>query len=117
MSRTSVEERWADIGAPDTVPVQGARIVRTQAGCIAVFPTAQDAVHATDDECPHKAGPLAQVIVHGTSVSCPLHNWVISLKTGKAHGADVGEVRSYALKVEAGRILLDVSTLSAARAA
>ena len=42
---------------------------------------------ALEDRCPHKAGPLSQGIVHGKSVTCPLHNWVISLETGLAQGA------------------------------
>jgi len=52
--------------------------------------------------------------VHGHSVTCPLHNWVISLETGKAQGADVGETRSHRLKIEAGRILLDAAALQRA---
>jgi nitrite reductase (NADH) small subunit len=117
MTMLSAKKRWIDIGALDAIPVHGARIVRTKAGCIAVFRTADDMVYAIDDRCPHKGGPLSQGIVHGTSVTCPLHNWVISLETGKALGADVGEVRTYALKVEAGRLLLDASLLNPARAA
>ncbi|MFM9941667.1 MAG: nitrite reductase small subunit NirD [Hyphomicrobiaceae bacterium] len=109
--------RWVDIGALDAVPVRGARVVRAPGGCIAVFRTAENEVYAIDDACPHKAGPLSQGIVHDKAVTCPLHNWVISLETGSAQGADHGQVRSYALKIEAGRILLDVAGLTAAKAA
>ena len=110
-------EQWIDIGPIDAIPVRGARIVRTPAGCIAVFRTAADQVFAVDDKCPHKAGPLAQGIVHGTTVTCPLHNWVISLETGEAQGADKGSVRTFALKVEAGRILLAAAGVGAKPAA
>jgi nitrite reductase (NADH) small subunit len=109
--------KWADIGALDAIPVRGARVVRTPTGCIAIFRTSADEVYAIDDKCPHKAGPLAQGIVHDKSVTCPLHNWVISLETGKAQGADEGRVKTYALKVEAGRMLLDVSAIVSERAA
>lgn len=104
---------WIDIGAVDAIPVLGARIVRTRTGCIAVFRTAENEAYAIDDACPHKAGPLSQGIVHGTSVTCPLHNWVISLETGAALGADQGRVHTYPLKLEKGRILLDASRLKA----
>ena len=107
-----MDTAWIDIGALADIPVQGARIVRTPRGCIAVFRTADDAAFAIDDACPHKAGPLSQGIVHGRSVTCPLHNWVISLETGRAEGADVGEVRTFRLRVEAGRILLDAAALA-----
>ncbi|HRD76670.1 MAG TPA: nitrite reductase small subunit NirD [Hyphomicrobiaceae bacterium] len=102
---------WVDIGALDSVPVRGARVVKTAQGCVAVFRTGESEVYAIDDRCPHKAGPLSQGIVHDKAVTCPLHNWVISLESGEATGADTGRVRTYALKVEAGRILLDTSAL------
>lgn len=110
---TMMDTAWLDIGALDDVPRSGARLVKTAHGCVAVFRTADDAVFALDDKCPHKGGPLSQGIVHGRAVTCPLHNWVISLETGDAQGADVGHVRTWRLKVEGGRILLDVAALAA----
>lgn len=103
---------WLDIGALDDIPRQGARVVKTAAGCVAVFRTASDDVFAMDDRCPHKGGPLSEGIVHGTSVTCPLHSWVFSLETGMAQGADAGEVTTYPLKVAGGRLMLDIAGLA-----
>jgi nitrite reductase (NADH) small subunit len=108
---------WLDIGALEAVPVRGARVIKTAHGCIAVFRTSQNDVFALDDRCPHKGGPLSQGIVHGASVTCPLHNWVIHLNTGEAQGADKGSVKTYHLKIEQGRILVDVTALGARHAA
>jgi nitrite reductase (NADH) small subunit len=102
---------WIDVSALDDVPLRGARVVRTALGCVAVFRTGDDRVHALDNACPHKGGPLAEGIVHGDKVTCPLHNWVFSLETGEAQGADTGRVATYAAKVEGGRILLEASFL------
>jgi nitrite reductase (NADH) small subunit len=102
---------WLDIGALDDIPRQGARVVKTAQGCVAMFRTADDQVFATSDRCPHKGGPLSEGIVHGKSVTCPLHNWVFSLETGLAQGADSGEIATYSVRVQAGRILLDASRL------
>lgn len=115
--QTSRLPHWVDIGSLDAVPPRGARVVKTQIGCVAVFRTADDSVFAIDDRCPHKAGPLSQGIVHGSTVTCPLHNWVISLETGLAQGADEGRVRTFPLRVEAGRILIDAAALGAAPSA
>lgn len=103
--------KWIDIAALDDIPRRGARVVKTRQGCVAVFRTAEDEVYALDNACPHKAGPLAEGIVHGSSVTCPLHNWVISLETGQAQGADEGQVQTYPASVENGRILLDAAFL------
>lgn len=108
---------WVDIGALTDIPAQGARVVKTAAGCVAVFRTAADDVFAIDDRCPHKGGPLSEGIVHGTSVTCPLHAWVFSLETGQSLGADAGQVASYPARVENGRILLDAARLARRAAA
>jgi len=102
---------WIDVGAVDDVPRLGARKIKTPMGCVAVFRSADDKVFALDDKCPHRGGPLSQGIVHGLSVTCPLHNWVISLETGLAQGADEGEVATFPARVENGRILLEASRL------
>jgi nitrite reductase (NADH) small subunit len=108
------KEKWVDVGALDSIPVEAARLVKTDDGCIAVFRTSTTDAYAIANACPHKAGPLAQGIVAGKFVTCPLHNWVISLETGKAQGADVGAVATFPLRIVKGRILLDVSTLKVA---
>ncbi len=108
---------WIDIAALNDIPKLGARVVKTRLGCVAVFRTVDDRVFAIDDICPHKKGPLSEGIVHGTSVTCPLHNWVFDLKTGLAQGADEGQVATYEIKVQNGRIHIESSQLSARSAA
>lgn len=98
--------RWIEIGTLDDVPSRGARCVNTPEGRIAVFRTTGDQVFALEDHCPHKGGPLSQGMVHGSSVTCPLHAWVISLETGKALGADEGTVRTVPARLEGGRIFI-----------
>lgn len=97
---------WFRIGHIDDIPRRGARCVTTPQGRIGVFRTADDRVFAIEDHCPHKGGPLSQGIVHGASVTCPLHNWVISLETGQALGADEGTVKTISLKLEDGIIMM-----------
>ena len=110
---TLMEKAWIDIGALDDIPRLGARVVKTPLGCVAVFRTAEDEVFALDDRYPHKNGPLSQGIVHGRTVTCPLHNWVISLERGTAEGADEGQVRTFGVRVDGGRILIDADALLA----
>ncbi|TIR62692.1 MAG: nitrite reductase (NAD(P)H) small subunit, partial [Mesorhizobium sp.] len=67
---------------------------------------------AIEDHCPHKGGPLSQGIVHGAAVTCPLHNWVISLETGKALGADEGSVRTIPVRIEGERLFIALEALA-----
>lgn len=101
-----MDNDWLDIGMLEDIPKRGARVVKTARGDIAIFRTMDDRIFALDDKCPHKGGPLSQGIVQGDSVTCPLHNWVISLKTGEAQGADQGCTRTIAVKLQEDRILL-----------
>ena len=98
---------WIDIGALEDVPLRGARTVKTRAGCVAIFRTAEAEVFATGGTCPHRSGPLAEGIVHDRKVTCPLHNWVFDLETGEAQGADEGRIPTFPIRVEDGRLLLD----------
>jgi len=98
--------KWTHIGLISDIPRRGARCVETPMGKIAVFRTADDRVFAMEDRCPHKGGPLSQGIVHGAAVTCPLHNWVISLEIGKALGADEGAVRTIPIMLEGEQLLI-----------
>ena len=99
-------EDWVEIGRIEQIPLRGARCVTTPAGKIAVFRTAENHVYAIENRCPHKSGPLSEGIVHGGSVTCPLHNWVFDLQTGKAMGVDEGQVATYEVEVIDGRIFM-----------
>ncbi len=108
---------WIDIGHIDDIPLRGARVVKTPVGCIALFRTARDEVFAASDRCPHKGGPLSEGIVHGQSVTCPLHNWVFDLNSGQAQGADEGQIATYPVQLDGDRILLDSTSLGQRSAA
>jgi nitrite reductase (NADH) small subunit len=70
---------------------------------------AGDQFLATDNQCPHKGGPLCDGIVTGSSVVCPLHAWKVNLETGQverpSHGKDHC-VRTYRTRIEDGVVLI-----------
>jgi len=107
---------WIDVGPLSAIPMRGARTVPVAGGEeVALFRTGDNQVFALVNRCPHKKGPLSQGIVHGHAVSCPLHNWRISLATGEALGEDRGCTPTIPVKVTGGRVLLcRASTLQAA---
>jgi nitrite reductase (NADH) small subunit len=108
--------QWADILAVTDIPKLGARVVRHGGLDIAVFRNAEDEVFALEDRCPHKGGPLSQGIVHGKKVACPLHGWNIELASGCAVAPDVGCAREYSIKIEGGRVWLDITAANIAAA-
>ena len=110
------QEQWIEVGNMSDIPRDGARVVKTPLGDIAVFRTLHDEVFALRDKCPHKGGPLSQGIVHGRKVACPMHNWNIELDSGCAVAPDHGCAREFPVKLEGGRVWLDLSLVSAAAA-
>lgn len=101
-----VATNWVAVGQLSDIPRQGARCVKNGDMTIAIFRTSDDRVFALEDKCPHKNGPLSNGIVHDGCVTCPLHNWVISLETGTAQGADEGETLTFPVKLDGQTVLL-----------
>lgn len=105
---------WTEIVELDQIPVLGSRVVETAEMRIALFRSKDDQVYAIKDACPHKQGPLSQGIMHGTSVTCPLHNWKIDLTSGEALGPDEGCTNVFPVKLEQGKVYLQLADASAA---
>ncbi len=101
---------WIEVGEVEAIPRLGARVIETDQGNIAVFRTSKDEIFALEDRCPHKEGPLSQGIVHGTKVTCPLHNLVMDLTNGEAVAPDEGCANSFPVKVDQGRIFLSLKS-------
>ena len=99
---------WLEVTALADIPVLGSRVVETPERRIAVFRGKNDQVYAIEDACPHKQGPLSQGIMHGDSVTCPLHNWKISLTSGEALGPDEGCTNVYDTRVDDGVVYIQV---------
>ncbi|OGH56137.1 MAG: hypothetical protein A3G34_12670 [Candidatus Lindowbacteria bacterium RIFCSPLOWO2_12_FULL_62_27] len=66
--------------------------------------------HAMDDICTHEEASLAEGRVDGETVECPWHGALFNIKTGAALTMPaVTPVRTYAVKVEGDRVLVDVA--------
>ncbi|MCB1759591.1 MAG: nitrite reductase small subunit NirD [Gammaproteobacteria bacterium] len=101
-------KEWIDVAGLEEIPRLGARMVHTDSLHLALFRTAGDEVFALEDACPHKQGPLSQGMVHGTSVTCPLHNWKIDLASGEALAPDEGCSRTFKTRIQDGRVYLSI---------
>jgi nitrite reductase (NADH) small subunit len=105
----SASATWIEIGTLDAIPRNGARVVKTADGDIAVFRTVDDEVFALRDRCPHKGGPLSQGILHGRKVACPLHDWKIHVDSGLAVAPDEGCAASFPVRREGETLFLSLS--------
>jgi len=104
-----MSDNWIEVGVLNDIPAEGARVVQTAEGDIAVFRTKEDEVFAVRDKCPHKGGPLSQGIVSGKRVACPLHDWKINLDNGIAQAPDEGCAATFPVKMDGSKIMLSLT--------
>jgi len=113
------EHQWVRVTHCENVPVREGRAVLVAGREIAIF-NLGDRFMATDNQCPHKGGPLCDGIVTGTSVVCPLHAWKINLESGQVERPTQGKdhcVSTYPTSVEDGVVLIGLPCASEREAA
>ena len=106
MKNISLGEGWNFVADKNSIPVREGRRVICGDQELALF-NIGDEYLAIDNQCPHKRGPLADGIVSGKAVFCPLHNWKISLESGSALSGGTGCVKKYPVKVVQDKIYIN----------
>jgi nitrite reductase (NADH) small subunit len=93
----------------DELPVGMGRAFVVAGRSIAIFRTRAGSVHAVENLCPHRGGPLADGIVVGDRIVCPLHAHRFNLATGHCDDLSVCAVQQFPVQVHQGYVLLTVA--------
>ncbi|UOQ93901.1 nitrite reductase small subunit NirD [Halobacillus shinanisalinarum] len=67
---------------------------------LAIFKLEGGDIRVIENRCPHKGGVLAEGMVSGKHVFCPMHDWKISVVDGKVQDPDVGCVQTFDVEVK-----------------
>jgi nitrite reductase/ring-hydroxylating ferredoxin subunit len=70
------------LGPVDEIPVGEGRAYAVDGEQVAVFRLTDGSVRALGAVCPHAGGPLADGLIDGSVVVCPLHGNTFELATG-----------------------------------
>jgi nitrite reductase (NADH) small subunit len=110
--------QWKLICKLKDVPQDGARLVPRglawqELPGVALFRTAEDQVYAVLDNCPHQRGSLSDHATLGEQICCPRHRWNIGQEDACGATPQDGCARRYTVKVEDGKVYLDLDELSA----
>lgn len=92
-----------NLGAVEDIPLGQGRAYSAAGRTIAVFRQRDGRLYATDNHCPHRGGSLADGVLGGGTVICPLHAWKLDLETGLCIGESL-RVQVYDVRVVDGRI-------------
>jgi nitrite reductase (NADH) small subunit len=101
------ERYWVWVTLAENIPPREGRVVTVAGREIAIFNLGGRFV-ATANQCPHRGGPLADGIVAGRSVVCPLHGWRIGLEDGcveRPAGTDAC-VERFPVRLDGGTLVI-----------
>lgn len=108
------ENQWVRITPCENIPLREGRAVNVGGREIAVF-NLGDRFLAVSNRCPHRSGPLADGVVSGDTVVCPLHAWKFNLETGEGVSSASASscIETFRTRVEHGVVLLELPVGSA----
>ena len=100
---------WTDAAAVDDVPEDDVIGMIVGGRDMALY-NAGGEIFATDNICTHGQARLCEGFLDGHEIECPLHQGKFDVRTGQPTCAPVTEaIRSYPVKIEAGRVFLAIS--------
>ena len=85
------------IGTLSQIPKGEGRNFVVGGTTVAVFHTWDGNVFATQPDCPHKKGPLADGLLGASTVVCPLHDRTYDLASGRELGTDCA-IKTYPVR-------------------
>ena len=106
-----------ELGPSALIPRGEGRVFEVGSRRVAVFRARDGELFATQADCPHRGGPLADGLFGDGRLVCPLHGLQFDLRTGEAVRHDCLPLLTYMVsETEDGRILLGPARREIARA-
>jgi nitrite reductase (NADH) small subunit len=96
----------------DELPDGMGRAFEVAGHSIAVFRTRSGELYAVENTCPHRGGPLADGIVAGDRIVCPMHGRRFKLSTGCCDDASVCDIKQFDVRVHQKTIILGLPRAS-----
>jgi nitrite reductase (NADH) small subunit len=100
MTSATATFQTVPIGPISEIPIGEGRTYRIGDHSIAIFRTRAGEIYATQAECPHRSGPLADGVIGEGKVMCPLHGYSFRLATGEPVGQECAALRTFPVSVD-----------------
>lgn len=113
-SNVAVDAQWIDAGSAEDLSVGAGTCVLIEGKQVAVFRVDEQNFRAVQNQCPHKGvAVMHQGLVADRAgepvVLCPLHKRGYHLGDGRCMEEGGAKLRTYPIRVEAGRVLVSVA--------
>lgn len=100
---------WVQLCAVKDAPRAG-EVTEVDAGGVPICLANVDGhLHAMDNLCPHRQGPLGQGWVEGNAVLCPWHAWAFDVDTGQAAEPERAQVRIFPIRDDEDQIWIQLA--------
>lgn len=94
----------------DDLPHGLGRAFEVGGRALAVFRGRDDRVFAVEGTCPHKSGPLADGMLIGEQVVCPLHAYRYEGGSGACDQEGACDIEAFPAEVRGGTVFVTVPT-------
>jgi nitrite reductase (NADH) small subunit len=101
-------EDFVDVASIDELPVGRAKTLKVGERSIALYHT-RSGFFASDNQCPHRGGPLGQGDVIGEEIVCPWHLWGFDVRSGVCTGNLQVSIVTHEVKIDRDRILVKLA--------
>ncbi len=103
------KSNWLEAASFSDIPQDSVIGLEVAGHDIALY-NVEGKLYATDNMCTHGNARLCDGFLEGHEIECPLHQGRFDVRNGRAACAPVSEdLRSYPVKIEAGRVYLAIS--------
>jgi len=97
------EGSWHDVMAEDDLAPGGIARVDCDGRGLFVH-RADDGWKVFDGRCPHQGTEIAHLALHGTTLTCPKHQWVFDVRSGQCIAKGDRPLKQWESKVVDGRV-------------
>ena len=87
-----------NFGSVTQIPAGEGRQFRAGDKNIAIFHDRSGRIYASEPLCPHLGGPLADGLVGGGKIICPLHERIFDLNSGECMSCE-GSIQTYPVRL------------------
>lgn len=117
MNQSESLKHWVRVTRVGSIPLREGRAVQIAGHGIAVF-NLGDRFLAVENKCPHRGGPLADGIVSGGNVVCPLHAWRVDLLSGEVTNRPEPPrcVQTFPVRIENDIVSVEITVAASATA-
>lgn len=92
------------LGSVEAIPLGEGRAFVVGDLAVAVFRQRDGTLYASQNECPHLGGPLADGLIGSGAVLCPLHAYRFDLRSGACANDPACTIRTFPVREEGGTI-------------